>query len=107
MRRSGRTGSPPPPRVDTRPAPPPAVFGPPRPAGPPPRPQIPLKFFGLVVTTEGTRVASFVDARGNVMTGTEGDIIEGRYRVLRVGTESVELAYLDGGGRQTIRHSGQ
>jgi len=66
-----------------------------------------LKFFGLVVTTEGTRVASFVDARGNVMTGTEGDIIEGRYRVLRVGTESVELAYLDGGGRQTIRHSGQ
>ena len=37
----------------------------------------------------------------------EGDIIEGRYRVLRIGTDSADLIYVDGRGRQTIRLSGQ
>ena len=41
------------------------------------------------------------------MHGKEGDIIEGRYRVLRVGTDSIDLVYADGRGRQTIRLSGQ
>jgi hypothetical protein len=41
------------------------------------------------------------------MHGREGDIIEGRFRVLRVGVDSIELAYADGRGRQTIRLSGQ
>ena len=96
---------PPPPRVEARPAPPP-VFAAPRPAGPPPRPPIPLKFFGLA-DVNGVRVASFVDARGNQMQGKEGDIIEGRYRIVRIGTQSAELTYLDGGGAQTITFSGQ
>ena len=47
------------------------------------------------------------DGRGNVFDGKEGDIIEGRYRLLRVGTDAAELVYLDGRGRQTIRLSGQ
>jgi hypothetical protein len=76
------------------------------PAGPPPPPPIAVKFFGLI-TVRGERVATFSDARGNVFHGKEGDIIEGRYRVLRVGTDSVELAYLDGRGRQTLRLTGQ
>jgi hypothetical protein len=41
------------------------------------------------------------------MNGREGDLIEGRYRVLRVGADSLDLAYADGRGRQTIRLSGQ
>ena len=36
-----------------------------------------------------------------------GDVIEGRYRLLRVGDNSADLIYLDGRGRQTIRLSGQ
>jgi len=79
---------------------------PPVPAGPPPPPPIPIKFFGLV-ELRGQRVAAFSDTRGNTFYGKEGDIIEGRYRVLRVSTDSVELAYLDGRGRQTIRLTGQ
>ena len=57
------------------------------------------------------RIAIFGDPRsqglGAPVYGKEGDIIEGRYRVLRVGTDSAELAYLDGRGRQTLRMSGQ
>jgi hypothetical protein len=95
---------PPAPRVEARPAPRPEVFAPP--PGPPPPPPIPLKFFGTAVT-QGTRIGYFSDARGNVIHGKEGDIIEGRYRVLRIGEDSAELQHADGRGRQTIRLSGQ
>lgn len=99
--------APPPRDTAPRPAPRPEVVAPPPvAAGPPPPPPIPVKFFGLVVL-KGERVAAFSDTRGNTFYGREGDIIEGRYRVLRIGTESVELAYLDGRGRQTIRLTGQ
>jgi hypothetical protein len=96
----------PPPREDARLAPPPEPQRPPPPPGPPPLPPIPLKFFGLA-ESQGMRVAWFSDARGNVIPGKEGDIIEGRYRVLRIGPDFAELAYHDGRGRQTLRLSGQ
>ena len=93
--------------VASRPAlPRPEVFVPPAPAGPPPPPPIPLKFFGLVVVG-GQRHAAFTDTRGNTFHGKEGDIIEGRYRLLRIGPESVDIAYLDGRGRQTLLLRGQ
>jgi hypothetical protein len=98
----------PPPRAAAPPSSP-AEALPSLPAGPPqppPPPPITLRFFGLTVV-QGARVATFSDGRGGVFHGKEGDIIEGRYRVLRISTESVELAYLDGRGRQTIRLSGQ
>jgi len=106
-----RVVAPPPqqaPRVVTAPpAPRQPEFGLPAvPAGPPPPPPIAVKFFGIVVL-RGERVATFTDTRGNTFYGKEGDIIEGRYRVLRIDTDSVELAYLDGRGRQTIRLTGQ
>ena len=41
-----------------------------------------------------------------VYYGREGDIIDGRYRVVRIGDESIELEYADGRGKQTIRLSG-
>ncbi len=84
----------------------PPVFSPPAaPAGPMPPPPIPLRYIGFFAA-EGMLTAAFTDGRGNDFHGREGDIIEGRYKVMRVGTESVELAYLDGRGRQTIRLSG-
>jgi hypothetical protein len=98
----------------TRPAPPvvatPVVVEMPEaPSGPPPPPPIPpiaLRFIGLVEATERSRkIAILSDARG-IYQGREGDIIEGRYRILRIGVESVEMAYVNGTGRQTIRLSG-
>jgi hypothetical protein len=79
------------------------------PSGPPPPPPLPpiaLKFVGVVEAPERSlRVAVLSDPRG-VYKGREGDIIEGRYRIVRIGTESIEMSYLDGRGRQTIRLSG-
>ncbi len=76
--------------------------GPPPPA---PVPPIPLKFIGFVGSPQ-QKIVALRDPAGHVDSGGEGSIIGGRYRVLRIGEESVELAYLDGSGRQTIRLSG-
>jgi hypothetical protein len=75
------------------------------PTGPPPPPPIPLKFIG-VVEQNGKRVAVLSDGRSTPY-GTEGAIILGQYRILKIGTESIEMAYVDGRGRQTIRLTGQ
>jgi hypothetical protein len=82
--------------------------GPPPPALPPPPPPIPLRFIGyLDQSAPAERLAVLSDGRGNVFSGKEGDIIEGRYRLLRIGTDSADLSYVDGRGQQTIRLSGQ
>lgn len=78
------------------------------PQGPPPPPPIPLKFIGLLTApTQAGRVAVLADGRGNTFQAREGDIIEGRYRLLKIGADSAELAYTDGRGRQVVRLSGQ
>ncbi len=81
---------------------------PPVPTGPPPPPPITLKFIGVVDPGAGKpKIAVLSDSAGHVFRGTEnGPPIEGRYRILRIGTESIEMAYLDGRGRQTIRLTG-
>lgn len=102
-----KAAPPPPPRPVTT-APAQTYVPPPVATGPPPPPPIPLKYVGLYGTpTQRDRVAVLADARGNPFFGKEGDIIEGRYRVLRIAADSVDLAYADGRGRQTIRLSSQ
>ena len=78
------------------------------PPGPPPPPRIPLKYIGDMTDPKnaGKRIAILSDARGTYY-GRENEVIEGRYRIVRIGVESIELAYLDGRGRQTIRQTGQ
>ena len=89
-------------------APPTEAAAPVGPPPPPPLPPIQLRFIGLIEAPERAgRVALLSDGKGGLMNGREGDIIEGRYRVLRVGADSLDLAYADGRGRQTIRLSGQ
>jgi hypothetical protein len=94
------------------PAPPqvtkPVELAPPAPTGPPPPPPLPpitLKFIGTFVRN-GQRMAVLSDAAGHVEQGVEGEIIGGRFRVLKIGEQSIEMAYLDGRGRQTIRLTG-
>jgi len=101
---------PPPPRpgglTGPRPVPVPVPVMPPVPQGPPPPAPIALKYIGVLETAQG-RVAVFRDLGGDIVNGKEGDIIDGRYRLLKIGVESADLAYVDGRGRQTIRLSGQ
>jgi hypothetical protein len=82
-----------------------AVTDPSAPPPPPPPPPITLKFIGTVDGVRGGKVAVLSDGK-YVYYGREGDIIEGRYRVVKIGEESVQMEYLDGRGRQTIRLSG-
>ena len=91
------------------PAPPPAAAAPVvfAPAGPPPPPPIQLKFIGLVEGASGARIAVLSDSRGLVVHGSEGAIIDGRFRILSIGAESIDIAYADGRGRQTLRLTGQ
>jgi hypothetical protein len=82
------------------------------PSGPPPPPPLPpitLKFIGLMEQAPGKpKIALLSDSTGHVFSGTEGGSpVEGRYRILRIGAESIEMSYLDGRGRQTIRLTGQ
>ena len=84
----------------------PTPAGPPVPPGPPPPPPIALKFIGVVEQAPShLKLAVLSDGR-NVFYGKEGDVIEGRYRIERIGVESIEMAYVDGRGRQTLRLSG-
>ena len=77
------------------------------PPGPPPLPPIPLKFIGIVEKpSQSKRIAAFVDTAGHSWQGGEGEVVAGQYRILKIGVESIEMSYLDGRGRQTIRLSG-
>ena len=98
-----------------KPAPPPPPPPPPKPVvtapvvpvdpGPPPPPPITIKFIG-VVETAGGKVGAFTDCRAT-FPGREGEVIEGRYRVVRIGIESAIVEYRDGRGRTTLPLNGQ
>lgn len=93
------------PQPDIEPRPPQPEVTPP-PAGPPPPPPISLKFIGIIESPGAGKMAALSDGR-HVFHGREGAIIEGRYRIVRIGVESIVLERLDGGTQQTIRLSGQ
>jgi hypothetical protein len=89
------------PKIET---PPPPVDAPP--AGPPPPPPITLKFLGVIEAPGVGKLAALSDCR-YTFRGREGEIIEGRYRLVKIGVESITIEYLDGQGRTTIRLTGQ
>lgn len=75
----------------------------PSPPGAPVPPSIPLTFMGFMESpgVEG-RVVVLSDGDA-VFHGRRGDVIDGRYRILNMGLESVELERIDGRGRATLR----
>ena len=64
---------------------------------------LPLTFIGFVESTgiEG-RVVMLTDGE-LVFHGRVGDVIAGRYRIVRLGLESVDVERVDGQGQQTLR----
>jgi hypothetical protein len=99
---SGRGAGAAPPAAPAAPAVPVLPAGPQEPPGPPP---ILLKFIGTAKQGTGRLYAVLRDDRG-IYYGAEGDIVEGRYRILRVSADTVELSYTDGRGRTRIPLSG-
>ena len=74
---------------------------------PPPAPPIPLKFIGVLERANGVKWAVLSDGKSAPMYGKDGDIIDGRYLIVKIGTESIEMTHADGRGRQVIRLTGQ
>ncbi len=100
-------------RFQPPPAPPPppkpvapiVPVGPPPPPPPPPIPPIPLKFMGTV-ERPGLTLAALTDCKGFSFAAREGEVIDGRYRLVKIQVESVILEYSNGTGRTTVRKSG-
>jgi hypothetical protein len=96
---------PPPPMPPSQQRPPAFVPStPPPPAGPPPIGTL-IKFIGIIDTGK-EKIGAFSDCR-YTFSGREGEIIEGRFRVVRIGVESAILEYVDGSGRTTLPLNGQ
>jgi hypothetical protein len=94
---------PPPPMA----APPPRSYVPPPargPTGPKPIGEL-IKFIGII-DTGSQKIGAFSDCR-YTFSGREGEIIEGRFRVVRIGVESAIVEYADGSGRTTLPLNGQ
>jgi len=74
---------------------------PPPPPGPPPKPPINLKFFGFASHAgEPTRI--FLAQGDTVFIAYEGQIVDRRYKVLRITPNSVEIEDVLNNNRQTI-----
>jgi hypothetical protein len=80
--------------------------GPPPPPSPPPIPPIPLKFMGTVERGD-LKLAALTDCKGFTYAGRAGETIDGRFRLVSIGVESVVMEYPNGTGRTTIRKSGE
>jgi hypothetical protein len=91
-----------------------AMRQPPKPTGPveavpigpppvPPPPPIPFRFIGILSGAPGQgRIAVLTDGRIVVHGGVNANI-DGRYRIVQIGEESLQIEYADGRGRQTLR----
>jgi hypothetical protein len=69
--------------------------------GPPPPPPIDLKFFGYA-THSGRQKSIFLAQGDSVFTAREGDIVAGRYRVMKINPTSVEIRDVLSNNTQTI-----
>lgn len=72
---------------------------------PPPPPPIPLRYVGYADNPGSGRIAALSDGRFTY-NGKEGDVIEGKWRIVRIGVESIVIEYVNGTGRQTLRLAG-
>jgi len=74
---------------------------PPPPPGPPPPPPINLKFFGFA-SHAGEPKRVFLAQGDTVFIGQEGEIVDRRYRIVRINANSVEIEDVLNNNRQTI-----
>ncbi len=86
------------------PTPPPPVTAPPATEEmaptPPPAPRLPalnLKFIGSVENAKGVRVAVLLTDRNEVLTGQPGEVVANRYKISKIGFESVDLEEVGSG----------
>jgi hypothetical protein len=82
------------------PFPPPPPAPPPAPKPKPPPPPIPLKFYGFS-SKGGTKRAFFLDG-DDIHVAGENDVIKNRYKVIRIGVNSVVVEDTQNKNQQTL-----
>jgi hypothetical protein len=95
---------PPEPKIDLTKAPlkPPGPVAPPTPAGPPPPPPINLRYYGFTAAAgNASRTAFFLDGE-DILVAREGETLKRRYRVVRIGTNSVVMEDTESKHQQTL-----
>lgn len=90
------------PKIIPGPVPPP----PPVVTTPPPKPQappIPLKFYGYISSPRGGERRGFFLDGDDILVASEGETIKKRYKVVRIGLNSVEMEDLQFSQTQNLR----
>lgn len=81
---------------------PPAPPPPPPPAVKPPPPPIPLKFYGNALPVRGGAKRVFCMQGDDILAPAEGEVIQRRYKIVRINPTSVVVEDLDFKHQQTI-----
>ena len=71
------------------------------PPTPPPPPPIPLKFYGFTGNKSGPKQV-FLSKGDDIFVAKEGQIIDRRYKILKIGPNSVEVEDVLTNNRQTL-----
>jgi hypothetical protein len=104
-----KMGAPPPPKAElkgpepiVKPKPVQAEAKPAPPPGPPPPPPITLKYYGFTSPSgAAAKTAFFLDGE-DILIAKEGDTLKKRYRVVRIGVNSVVMEDTDSKREQTL-----
>jgi hypothetical protein len=68
----------------------------------PPPPPINLKYFGYTSSRQGGKKRAFFIDGEEILIGTEGDLVKRRYRVVRIGVNSVVVEDTQNNNTQTL-----
>jgi hypothetical protein len=68
---------------------------------PPPLPPLNIKYIGAFEGNKGLKVAVLMTDRKEVLTGQVGEVVANRYRIVKIGLESVDVQ--DVGSEQVRR----
>ncbi len=93
------------PRPPPPPPPPPSTEAPAEAAPvtaptPPPLPPLDIKYIGTLETKRGLKVAMFLVGGKETLTGQAGEVVANRFKVVRIGLESVDVQDL---GSEQVR----
>ncbi len=72
------------------------------PTPPTPPPPLPLKYMGLVEVKGGAKIAVLLSEQKEILQGREGDLLGGRYRIAKIGIESVDVQDVTSGHIQRL-----
>jgi hypothetical protein len=104
-----KMGAPPPPKAEPLKGPEPKVplkpveaAKPAPPSGPPPPPPITLKYYGFTSPSGAAAKTAFFLDGDDILIAKEGDMLKKRYKVVRIGVNSVVMEDTDSKHQQTL-----